>query len=266
MPFVTNQGVRIHYEVEGEGQPLLLHHGIMNCIGAWREDGYVDELKNHYRLVMIDARGHGESDKPTAAEAYSAQLLTSDALAVLDCLGISKTHYWGYSLGALVGYSLLQSAPQRLSSVVLGGYSPYIPYSQSERDGLLSLVQAAIELSIERGMEAWLTQLEQELGAALPPNIWQRYAANDPLALQACMNGAVMSWQGVEDCLATSRVPCLIYAGELDDFHTNARRAATAMPDATFMSFPGLDHMGAMFLGGVVLPCAMEFLARHSVQ
>jgi pimeloyl-ACP methyl ester carboxylesterase len=70
MPYATNHGVRIHYEVEGEGPALVLQHGGIDCVETWYELGYVDALKAAYQLILIDARGHGASEKPHEASAY----------------------------------------------------------------------------------------------------------------------------------------------------------------------------------------------------
>jgi pimeloyl-ACP methyl ester carboxylesterase len=64
MPYVDNDGVRIHYEVEGHGPSLVLQHGFTHSLRRWYLHGYVDALRNDYELVLIDARGHGKSDKP----------------------------------------------------------------------------------------------------------------------------------------------------------------------------------------------------------
>lgn len=70
MPHAWNDKVRIHYEVEGSGPPLVLQHGITQTLDAWRRAGYVDALKSRYRLILVDARGHGASDKPHDPTAY----------------------------------------------------------------------------------------------------------------------------------------------------------------------------------------------------
>ena len=62
--FVENDGLQIHYEVEGQGPPLILLHWWTGSLEDWRLFGYVDALKDTYRLILIDARGHGQSDKP----------------------------------------------------------------------------------------------------------------------------------------------------------------------------------------------------------
>ena len=59
MPYVTNEGIRIHYEVDGDGPPLVLQHGFTQKVKSWEMAGYVDALKPLYRLIRVDARGHG---------------------------------------------------------------------------------------------------------------------------------------------------------------------------------------------------------------
>jgi pimeloyl-ACP methyl ester carboxylesterase len=94
MPYVDNGGVRIHYRVEGQGPPLVLQHGFTDSIESWYELKYVDALKTTYRLILVDARGHGGSDKPTAAEAYFHELLVADIVSVMDDLDVAKAHFW----------------------------------------------------------------------------------------------------------------------------------------------------------------------------
>lgn len=64
MAYADNNGIRIHYQVEGDGPPLVLQHGYSDSLESWYEFGYVDKLKSQCQLILIDARGHGASDKP----------------------------------------------------------------------------------------------------------------------------------------------------------------------------------------------------------
>ena len=71
MPYVNNQGTRIHYEVEGSGPPLVLHHGFSLDRRSWLvSENWLEALKTDYRLILMDTRGHGDSDKPRDPEAY----------------------------------------------------------------------------------------------------------------------------------------------------------------------------------------------------
>jgi pimeloyl-ACP methyl ester carboxylesterase len=102
MPFVDNRGVRIHYATMGNGPALVLHHGTTGSGADWIDLGYVDALKADHQLIMLDSRGHGESDKPHDSSAYELSLRTSDVVAVLDDLGLQKFDYFGYSLGGWI--------------------------------------------------------------------------------------------------------------------------------------------------------------------
>src|SRR5688500_7872208 len=70
MPYATTDGLRIQYEVTGNGEPLVLYHGLTGSGERWRDTGYVTGLADAYRLILIDARGHGGSDKPHVQVAY----------------------------------------------------------------------------------------------------------------------------------------------------------------------------------------------------
>ncbi len=125
MPYADNNGVKIYYEVEGQGPPLLMAHGAGPASSSnWRRYGYVDALKGDFQLILYDARGHGRSDKPHEASAYGLNWV-DDALAVLDHAGISKANYYGYSMGAWVGYWLAARHAERFGSFILGCVSPY---------------------------------------------------------------------------------------------------------------------------------------------
>ena len=63
MPYVNNHGVNIHYQVDGEGPDLVLLHGFTGTLESWRWTGYVEQLHDDFRLILVDARGHGDSDK-----------------------------------------------------------------------------------------------------------------------------------------------------------------------------------------------------------
>src|SRR5260370_38821394 len=95
MPYADNGNVRIHYQVEGEGPALVLQHGFTESVTDWYEAGYVEALRPDYRLILIDARGHGASDKPRDPDAYVLNRRVADVVAVLDALDIAKALFWG---------------------------------------------------------------------------------------------------------------------------------------------------------------------------
>jgi alpha-beta hydrolase superfamily lysophospholipase len=139
-----NNQVCIHYEIEGNGPPLVLLHGLGENLNIWRELGYVDRLKKDRKLILIDARGHGLSDKPQGSRFYRLKLMASDVVAVLDEMEIKKTDFMGFSLGGWIGFGVAKYAPERLRSLIIVGMDPY----QTEEDDDLPQVICAKELQI----------------------------------------------------------------------------------------------------------------------
>ena len=84
MAQINNQGVSIHYQVEGAGSPIVLLHGSFGSCEDWIEFRYVERLRGEYQLILIDLRGHGQSDKPHDPNSYSMDLYVQDVIAVLD--------------------------------------------------------------------------------------------------------------------------------------------------------------------------------------
>ena len=133
MPYARNQGVRISYEVEGDGPPLVLQHGSACSSAEWREMGYRDVLRRDYQFILIDARGHGASDTPHEPAAYTLPLRVTDVTAVLDALSIQQAHYFGYSMGGWIGFGLAKYAPERVRTLILGGAHPYAESLQARQ-------------------------------------------------------------------------------------------------------------------------------------
>src|SRR5262245_60361026 len=125
MPYADNAGVRIHYEVEGHGPTLVLQHGFTHSVRRWHMHGYVAALRHDHELVLIDARGHGLSDKPHDPSAYALAERVGDVIAVLDDLGRATTTFWGYSMGGRIGFGLARYARSRITAFVIGGQHPY---------------------------------------------------------------------------------------------------------------------------------------------
>ena len=254
MPYADNDGTRIHYHVEGNGPPLILQHGFTSSLKNWYAHGYVEPLKAAYQLILIDARGHGESDKPHDPAEYDLKLRVNDVVSVLDALGIDKAHYLGYSMGGRIGFGIAIHAPERVNSLIIGGMHPYDTggnASPSDRVKLLG-----------QGMEAYVVNTEAQSGS-IEPQRRARLLANDPQALIA----AISAPRGTSgDVLPTMKMPCLLYVGEADGFFEGAREAAKHIPGAEFASFPGLDHGQVSQGSDVVLPHVIEFLQHVTEQ
>jgi len=245
MSFINNNGVRIHYQVEGEGPPLVLYHGMSDSLVSWQEYGYAGPLKKDYQLILIDSRGHGDSDKPHNPDAYTLLLRVADVVAVLDELGIGKAHYLGYSLGGWIGLGLAKYAPERLQSLIVGGAQPYGHSFEAFRQIL------------KGGIEGWVAAAEQMAGP-LPPERRQRLLSNDAQALLASVT---YDRPNIAEMLPSVALPCLLFAGEADPICDLVRQCASDLPNAVFVSLPGLNHFQTVSRSDLLLPHITSFLA-----
>src|SRR5579859_774339 len=120
MPQVDNDGVKIHFTVEGKNFPVVLHTGAGGDARMWEQAGYVDGLDG-FQSILIDHRGHGQSDKPGGVKNHLVELYVSDVIAVLDTLRVERAAFWGYSSGAIVGYALAAAHPERVAALIASG-------------------------------------------------------------------------------------------------------------------------------------------------
>ena len=122
MPYFGNEGIKLYYEVEGEGPPVLMLHGLTGSIEeSWRQTNWVENLKDRYRLILLDCRGHGKSDKPRGSS-YYGQKMVEDVVKLLEHLSIDKANIFGYSMGANITFQLLMTKPEIIICAILGGF------------------------------------------------------------------------------------------------------------------------------------------------
>jgi pimeloyl-ACP methyl ester carboxylesterase len=114
-------GVKIHYVVQGQGDPVILVHGLYtNGRMNWDVPGTTALLTKHFQVITMDCRGHGQSDKPQAEDAYGTNLV-EDVVRLMDHLKIQRARIAGYSMGAMIAMKLAVTHPDRVNCVVLGG-------------------------------------------------------------------------------------------------------------------------------------------------
>lgn len=246
MPFANNQGARIHYQTAGSGPALVLHHGTLGSGADWADLGYVDALNKDRQLILLDSRGHGESDKPHDPAAYDLALRALDVLAVLDDLSIRKSDYFGYSLGGWIGFELAKRAPNRFNSFIFGGAHPYAENMQAFRD------------LMPRNPGEFATVMDQLFGARLAPAMRSRILANDLDALRALTQDR----ESNADVLPSMTMPCLLFAGELDPRLAKVKECASALPSPTFFTLPECDHITALVRSNLVIPHIKAFLSK----
>lgn len=240
--------VRLHYELHGPetGPPVVLVHGFasdytLNWVGTrWQES----LVRAGYRVVGLDCRGHGRSDKPHEPAAYAINVMAADVRRLLDDLGAARAHYIGYSMGARIGLQCVLDFPERLHRVVLGGI------------GITGAVEEAEPIA--RALRGG----EPEGASAAS---FQKFAAaraiNDLEALAACIEGMARSQPLDAQRLGVIRTPILIVVGDRDEVAHDAAELARQVQGAMLVVIPGRDHMSAV-PARQFKDAALEFLAE----
>lgn len=239
MPFVMNGNVKINYEIEGKGGAIVLQHGLYGSIEDWYEFGYVDALKDKFQLIMIDARGHGKSDKPHSLEEYSLYNRSLDIIKVLDAQNITTCHYLGYSMGGWIAFGLMKWFKERFKSYILNGIHPY------END-MLSMHEKVKTLDI------WVPQ------STMSESRKQRMLNNDKEALLASV---LEKREDNADLLKQIEVPCLMMDGDKDDYFEDIRKSSHLSDMIRFVPIAGADHMGLLFNSELTIPNIKKFLS-----
>lgn len=265
MPYATNpvDGVRSYFEDEGgDGTPVLVYTGLADPIAAAQRTGPAPALRSTHRLVYVDHRGHGRSDKPHDPSAYALPTRVADACAVLDELGLDRAHVLGFSWGARLGFAIGEYAAERVLSLVLCGNQPY---AWDQRWPFVPALTEAFSVAADHGMQSFVDSLEASFGDPVQEPVRSWVLDNDPVALAAAWRSAMAEGEISADLSAWS-VPCLIYLAEGEDMHPNAARAAAAIPTARLLTLHGHTHLSAPDEVDQVLPAVREVLAAGEAE
>ncbi len=261
MPYANNNGVRIHYETDGSGLPLMLQHSFSSSLDNWYKNGYAEVLRKDYKLILVDARGHGKSDKPHSVEDYRSDIVAGDYTAILDELEIQKAHFFGYSMGGRIGFqSLARHALSRLSSLIIGGATPYGTRTQAEREEYAMRLKA-LKLGAEKGMDAYIANFYEKAYGPMPPADRAEALKNDPQALFA-IRQAYEEWPSSGDIIAKLGIPVMVFCGGADPRFEMAEECVKRIRNAVFVPFAGLGHIQVMVRSELVLPHVKKCLAE----
>src|SRR3990170_7280586 len=133
MPRARVNGIQIHYREKGEGYPVFLVHGYTGNLRNWALQ--VPVISREFRMVSMDHRGHGHSDKPTEPEDYSLALMAEDAYGLLEELDIRECFVVGHSMGGMVTQHLVLAHPERVRALALVDTAADVPAALRKADG-----------------------------------------------------------------------------------------------------------------------------------
>jgi pimeloyl-ACP methyl ester carboxylesterase len=241
----ANDGVRLAWESVGTGPPVVLVHGFASSRAQnWKEPAWYKTLgEGGYRVVAMDCRGHGESDKPHTDESYGDKMV-ADILTVMDAANLDRAALMGYSMGGILAVGVLMTRPERITRAVCAGIGETYFASKMHRRGIAAALRASDPATItdptEKAFRAFASQ-----------------GGKDMLALAACMSADRTMYSRQQ--LASCKVPVLVVDGDKDTQAGAPGPLAAAFAEGRAVTVPDRDHMTAV--GDKVYKAAvLEFL------
>lgn len=233
MQSFDSDGVRIAFMDEGEGEPILLIHGFAsNVVANWIEPQWVRTLvRDGRRVIALDNRGHGQSEKLYDPERYGAPEMAEDAKRLLDHLGIEKADILGYSMGARIAAFLGFAHPERVRSIVFGGFGIHMVR------GMVGSGPLAAALEAPR-----LEDVTNDTARSF--RVFAEQTKSDLKALAACMRGP--REKVLREKLSAMAAPVLVAVGSEDVIGGSGLALAELIPNAQFLEITGRDHMKAV--------------------
>jgi pimeloyl-ACP methyl ester carboxylesterase len=229
--FVTAaDGTDIAYECVGEGPYVVLIHGFgANRTITWANTNwYLNLARAGRRVIAIDCRGHGESQKPHIPAAYDEERMAADIIAVMAELRVAEADIMGYSMGAALAIRLMHDAPGRVRRCALSGIGE--TYFRPVPDQI----------------EAIAAGLEAEHPAAIADPVAREFrsfcekAGDDLLAMAACMRRKRRIF--TPDELREATMPVLVVAGAQDEVAGSPEALAAAFPKGRALTIPRRNH------------------------
>ena len=221
---VTDDGVTLHAEETGAGEPLVFIHEFAGDHRSWEPQ--VRHFSAGYRCVTYAARGYPPSDVPTDLEAYSQARAVTDAIAVLDGLGIDRAHLVGLSMGGFTALHLVLGHPDRVSSAVVAGAGYGAQPERADAFRAESMITAAAFAAegAAKVAERYAVGPARVQFQNKNPRGWAEFAA--ALAGHSSL-GSALTMRGVQaarpslyaltDELAKVRTPVLVVTGDEDE-------------------------------------------------
>jgi len=209
---------------------VLVHGFASSALLNWHASGWVRDLvREGYRVIAHDQRGHGASDKPHSPAAYTMELLVADLLAVMDTYMIDEAQYVGYSLGSRVGWHAARDLPDRFTRAVFGGIPDGDPLTRFRVDQARTFLSDGIEV------EDRLTGGYLQMAGSI--------TGNDLEALVSLVEG--MRGGPQPDAANAPGQPLLFATGSEDKILEKSKALADAAPNAAFYEIPGRHHFNA---------------------
>ncbi|MHC5307380.1 alpha/beta fold hydrolase [Bartonella sp. LJL80] len=250
--FFEHDGFRLAFRQEGQGQPILLIHGFGSSARVnWYAPGWFRVLNEAgYRVIAIDNRGHGDSEKSHDPAVYTPEVMAGDAAALLQHLGIEKAHVMGYSMGARISAFMCMLYPTFVNSVIFGGLGIGMVTGAGNWEPVAEALLADDIASITNARGLMFRKFADRTNS-------------DREALAACVITSKKELTAAE--VHSIKQPALVAVGSLDEIAGEAEPLTALLPHGETLVIPNRDHMLAV--GDVVYKKGViDFLSRHPMS
>jgi 3-oxoadipate enol-lactonase len=250
MPTAKINGVDLRYEVAGDGATLVWLHGLMGSIERSRAfgEGMEGLVERGVRLIMYEARGHGDSGYTENESDYTWEAHARDMRALLDLLGIERAFIGGGSMGAGVSILFALEQPERVEKLVLVAPPPLagtIATGQQLFCGLASLIEGvgveqAAEIVMQLPQFAELKESDPKQHALTREWLRTVHPKATPFAIRGLLNGPALP----EERFGEIHVPALIVAHPADPIHptSTAEKLHEAIAGSQLVMAPSMNH------------------------
>jgi len=262
MNVAASNGVRIAYEVRGDGEPLVLVHGLAYDRAGW---GRLPELlAERFRVVLLDNRGVGDSDAP--AGPYAVPQMAEDVVAVLDDAGIERTNLFGVSLGGYIAQEVALAHPDRIEKLVLAstaiGGPRAVPMPQTTQEVFARYPTMEREAGLRMFVENSLGERGVRDLPELVEEIFQYRLGHAPTVEAWVAQATAGATYVNEDRVSSIDVPTLVIAGGADVVvdPRNALLLGESIPNARVQIVPERGHLLVWEDSARVAELVTEFL------
>jgi 3-oxoadipate enol-lactonase len=234
-------GIEIHYEIEGEGPVVTFSHSLACHLGMW--DAQVAALRERYRVLRFDTRGHGRTSAP--AGRYTLDQLAGDLRALLDGLGIRQTHVVGLSMGGMIGQVFALQHPAMVQSLVLCDTTSRYPATAGPiwEERIRTVESRGMDPLVAPTLERWFTAPFRARNPELMDRVGAMIRSTPPQGYAGCCHAIPKI--DVTDRLRELRCPALVIVGEEDPGTPveMARQIHAALPGAELAILPSASHL-----------------------
>ena len=271
MPRVRVSDVHLHVTVAGRGEPLVLLHGFTGSGAQWAPQ--VAVFAEHFRTVVVDLLGHGQSDAPADPHRYRLERCVADLAVLLGTLDVQRACWLGYSMGARVALACALAFPERVAALVLEGVSPGIEDPEERRQRVLHDEALADQIErdgVEAFVDAWMRQplfaSQARLGPEALAAARAARCANSPVGLANSLRGmGTGAQESLWPRLAGFTVPTLLAVGQEDaKFRGVTENMMRRMGGATVAIIPASGHAAHLENPSAFNACVLGFLQDNT--